>query len=150
MLSNFSSNTREALPLPGLHSFCLCDQPVLSLQGALGGASGLAKTCIIPQIDVISNGCSALTFGTLGKSCTSSAFSSSARQVSECLTFQVVSMTGIVHIKLLAQCLLHIIRSYFYHLQIKPRWMKDLILLKNRKQILENVFMMLKMRRVYL
>lgn len=41
---------------------------MLSLQRALGEAFGRAKICIIPQIDVISDGCCALAFGILGKS----------------------------------------------------------------------------------
>ena len=41
---------------------------MLSLLGALREAFGHAKsTCVIPQIDVISDGCSALAFGTFGQ-----------------------------------------------------------------------------------
>ena len=41
---------------------------MLSRQGTLREESGHAKrTCVIPEIDVISDGCSTLAFGTFGQ-----------------------------------------------------------------------------------
>lgn len=136
MLSNFSSYMRKALlylvQIPPLIVISQCSTCRELQRRHLGThRPGSSQWWMSFQVTAL-----CWPLGPWGKWLHLSQFvSSSGRWMWACQTFRIVWVTEITHVKLLAQWLVHKIRSYFTSFtKIRPRWMKDLILFKNRRE----------------